>query len=55
MDDRQRRLVMNEEDEVVPLDDPEFKEFEKRRNYPLPKTLKELIDEELKRDRQENS
>ena len=48
---------MNERDEyeVVPLDDPKLKEFEKRRNYPLPKTLAELIEQELEKDRQENT
>ena len=41
------------EDEIVPLDDPGFIEFQERRKMPM--TLKDLIDQELERDRQENA
>lgn len=47
---------MNEEkpeDQVVPLDDPGFLAFQERRKMPM--TLKDLIAQELERDRQENS
>ena len=53
MDDRQRRLV-KPEDEIVSLEDPEFIKFQERRNR-IPMTLKDLIDEELERDRRENT
>ena len=47
---------MNEEkpeDQVVPLDDPGFLEFQERRKMPM--TLADLIKQELERDRQDNA
>lgn len=38
--------------EAVPLDDPGFKEFQDRRKIPM--TLKDLIEEELRRDKEAN-
>ena len=45
---------MKDEDQYEVADLEECKKFEEKRDYKIPKTLKELIDEELERDRQAN-